>query len=56
MDINFLRGIFTLIVMVGFIGMFFWVYSKKRRDLYDEAAHSILNEDKEAPKGDNNNE
>lgn len=46
MDINFLRGIFTLIVMVGFIGMFFWVYSKKRKSHFEDAANSILEEEK----------
>lgn len=38
MDINDLRGLSTLLLMISFIGLCFWAYSSKRRDSFDEAA------------------
>ena len=39
MDINDLRGLSTLCLMVGFIGMCFWAYNSKRKEYFDEAAN-----------------
>ena len=39
MDINDLRGLSTLFLMVSFIGLCFWAYSKKRKKAFDEAAN-----------------
>ncbi len=39
MDINDLRGLSTLLLMVTLIGMCFWAYSKKRKKSFDEAAN-----------------
>ena len=39
MDINDLRGLSTLFLMVTFIGLCFWVYGKKRKKTFDEAAN-----------------
>ena len=39
MDINDLRGISTALLMITFLGMCFWVYSKKRKKSFDEAAN-----------------
>jgi cytochrome c oxidase cbb3-type subunit 4 len=39
MDINDLRGLSTAFLMVTFIGMCFWVYSRKRKKSFDEAAN-----------------
>ena len=39
MDINDLRGISTALLMIGFIGMCFWVYNSKRKTAFDEAAN-----------------
>jgi len=39
MDINDLRGLSTLFLMVTFIGMCFWAYSSKRKKSFDEAAN-----------------
>ena len=39
MDINDLRGLSTLALMIGFIGLCFWAYSKKRKKTFDEAAN-----------------
>lgn len=39
MDINDLRGLSTAFLMVAFIGLCFWAWSKKRKDEFDEAAN-----------------
>jgi len=37
-DINVLRGIATIFVMIGFIGVCLWAYSSKRKDEFSQAA------------------
>ena len=39
MDINDLRGLSTLFLMISFIGLCIWAYSGKRKTTYDEAAN-----------------
>jgi len=39
MDITDLRGISAIMVMVGFIGLVFWAYSKRQKASFDEAAN-----------------
>lgn len=39
MDINTLRGLSTLLLLVGFVGLVFWVYSGRRKKGFDEAAN-----------------
>jgi cytochrome c oxidase cbb3-type subunit 4 len=39
MDINDLRGLSTAFLMVAFIGLCVWAWSKKRKDEFDEAAN-----------------
>lgn len=39
MDINILRGISTLVVMITFIGICVWVYLIKNKSDFDEAAN-----------------
>ena len=39
MDINDLRGLSTLFLMVTFIGLCIWAYSRKRKTTFDEAAN-----------------
>jgi cytochrome c oxidase cbb3-type subunit IV len=39
MDINDLRGLSTALLMITFIGMCFWAYSRKRKKSFDEAAN-----------------
>ena len=39
MDINDLRGLSTLFLMIAFIGLCFWAYSSKRKKTFDEAAN-----------------
>ncbi|WP_250658009.1 cbb3-type cytochrome oxidase subunit 3 [Alkalimarinus coralli] len=39
MDINTLRGISTILVMIAFIGICLWAYSSKRKKNFDDAAN-----------------
>jgi cytochrome c oxidase cbb3-type subunit 4 len=39
MDINDLRGLSTLFLMISFIGLCIWAYSGKRKTTFDEAAN-----------------
>lgn len=52
MDINIFRGVMTLIVMLLFIGLCIWIYSKKRKPIYDNAARMALDEDDRASYSD----
>jgi len=39
MDINDLRGLSTLFLMISFIGLCIWAYSSKRKKTFDEATN-----------------
>ena len=39
MDINDLRGLSTLFLLLSFLGLCFWAYSKKRKSYFDDAAN-----------------
>ena len=39
MDINDLRGLSTLFLMVAFIGVCFWAYSGKRKSFFEDAGN-----------------
>lgn len=39
MDINDFRGLSIVFLMISFIGLCFWAYSKKRKTSFDEAAN-----------------
>lgn len=39
MDINDLRGLSTLFMMIAFFGLAGWAWSKKRKKSFDEAAN-----------------
>ena len=45
MDINDLRGLSTLFLMVSFIGLCIWAYSSKRKKTFDEAAQLSFADD-----------
>jgi cytochrome c oxidase cbb3-type subunit 4 len=38
-DINTLRGLSTVLVMVAFLGVCAWAYSGKRKKMFEEAAN-----------------
>ena len=39
MDLGTFRGITTLLIMIAFIGIVIWAYSKRRKKDFDEAAN-----------------
>ena len=45
MDIGTVRGLITLVLMLAFIGLVFWAYSKRRKADFDEMAHMPLQDD-----------
>ena len=47
MDINDLRGISTVLVMIAFIGVCAWAYSSKSKAKFDEAANLPFADDQE---------
>ena len=44
MDIGTVRGLITLFLMLAFIGMVAWAYSKRRKADFDEMAQLPFNE------------
>jgi cytochrome c oxidase cbb3-type subunit 4 len=44
MDIGTLRGLLTLILMLAFLGIVFWAYSKNRKKDFEEASRLPLEE------------
>ena len=51
MDFTFIQSIWTIVVMVTFLGIVFWAFSSKRKSDFDEA--SRLPFDDERPNDDN---
>lgn len=47
MDINDMRGITTLLVMIAFIGICVWAYSSRRKADFDEAAQLPFSDEDE---------
>ena len=47
MDINDLRGVATLLVMIAFISVCVWAYSPKRKKRFDEAAQLPFSDEDE---------
>ena len=39
MDINTMRGIFTALALIAFIGVCIWAWSSKRKRAFDDAAN-----------------
>jgi cytochrome c oxidase cbb3-type subunit 4 len=44
MDINDLRVAITVVSFLTFIGVVLWAYSSRRKDRFDQAARSVLEE------------
>jgi cytochrome c oxidase cbb3-type subunit 4 len=51
MDINDLRVAITVVSFVTFIGVVLWAYSSRRKDGFDRAARSVLEERDDAHHG-----
>jgi cytochrome c oxidase cbb3-type subunit 4 len=44
MDIGTVRGLITLALLLAFVGLVFWAYSKRRKADFDEMARLPFNE------------
>ena len=51
MDINDLRGLTTLFVMIAFIGVCIWAYSGKQKKRFEEAANLPFADEEAAESG-----
>ncbi len=45
MDINILRGIIVLLLIVGFLGLWVWAWSKRRKETFRRMSMLPLEED-----------
>ncbi|WP_355659740.1 cbb3-type cytochrome oxidase subunit 3 [Halomonas salifodinae] len=52
MDMGTFRGITTLLILIAFIGIVAWAYSKRRKKDFDEAANLPFADDDEMPNRD----
>jgi cytochrome c oxidase cbb3-type subunit 4 len=44
MDMGTIRGLITLLLLLAFIGLVFWAYSKRRKADFDEMAQLPFHE------------
>ena len=56
MDAGTVRGLFTVVVMVAFIALVIWAYSRRRKADFDEMAQMPFHEDPPKNKGANSDE
>ena len=47
MDIGTFRGLLTVVLMLLFIGLVLWAFSRRRKEDFDRAARLPLDEDGE---------
>ncbi|GAB2189175.1 CcoQ/FixQ family Cbb3-type cytochrome c oxidase assembly chaperone [Sessilibacter sp. MAH1] len=55
MDINALRSISTILVMIAFAGVCWWAFSPKRKKQFEEASNLVFSDDvntKNNPEGE----
>jgi len=45
MDINTLRGLSTILVMIVFVGVCFWAYSSNKKKDFDDASNLPFQDD-----------
>ncbi|MFC3284642.1 cbb3-type cytochrome oxidase subunit 3 [Litchfieldella rifensis] len=53
MDMGTFRGITTLLIMIAFLGVVAWAYSKRRKRDFDEAANLPFADEEEPLHRDN---
>lgn len=49
MDSGTFRGLITLILIIAFIGIVIWAYSRRRKPDFDEAAQLPFADDEDGP-------
>jgi len=45
MDLTSVRAVLTVVMLVVFVGIVMWAYSSRRKQEFDEAARSVLDDD-----------
>ncbi len=56
MDINTVRGLLTLVLLILFLGIVVWAFSGRRKKDFDEAAQLPLEENKDGNEEQNKHE
>ncbi len=56
MDINTVRGLLTLVLLILFLGIVVWAFSSRRKKDFDEAARLPLEENKDGNEEQNKHE
>ena len=49
MDISVIHGLWTLVLIVVFVGIVVWAFSRKRKAAFDAAARIPIDDDETAP-------
>ena len=49
MDLTLIQSVWTIVVMVVFIGIVIWAWSGKRKQRFEDAANIPFNEDGQSP-------
>jgi cytochrome c oxidase cbb3-type subunit 4 len=49
MDYGTYRGVYTLILLILFLVIVYWAYSKNRKSKFDDIANSIFDEENDKP-------
>ncbi|MDA7746654.1 cbb3-type cytochrome c oxidase subunit 3 [Psychromonas sp.] len=50
MDFATFNGLYTLFLIIIFVALIFWAYSKKQKKAFDEMANSIFEDDLDSTK------
>ncbi len=57
MDINIIRGVLTIVLIIAFLGLVVWAWSSKRKETFDKLSQMPLEEDDgQAPEDDSRSE
>ncbi len=56
MDYSLIQAVWTIVVMVVFVGIVIWAYSGKRRQRFEEAAQIPFSDDEPASIEENSKE
>jgi cytochrome c oxidase cbb3-type subunit 4 len=57
MDINTIRGVLTIVLIIAFLGLVIWAWSGKRKETFDKLSQVPLEEDDgQAPENDSRSE
>jgi cytochrome c oxidase cbb3-type subunit IV len=50
MDFGTFNGLYTLFLIIIFVGLILWAYSKKQKQSFEEMGNSILEDDLDSTK------